>query len=394
MFLCGAAQIKMNVSHRCLAASFNNSIAGSAVQGLLDGESITSSQDVSGSIPGNLSNVLNDVPMDQDETQGLMHPEDFETLNRGEVSSAPPGIPIQKSCPEQVNDIIARYDEALWKAQGQNQNNVTMVKELSDSNEQLRSDIAELRHQMQNLIANTEKERSEHEKTMQDMQHNAEVRAKAMEAEHARALKEANAKLRSNLQQSHEYKSKRLVKHYEKEACDRERELSKCIDECTAELKRDQELMERKEASYQTKLEEMAKQINAIKADGTKKISPQPSARKTLGTLKKKAFEILPGTVNTKRGSAVPETGFSVNWDEKTLPPSNKHVHFGQCTSTPQHIPPIDLHDESEDIISGSSLNSSKPIPAKRSHRSIDCTYPEEVATTAITHVMASEFKN
>ena len=44
-------------------------------------------------------------------------------------------------------------------------------------------------------------------------------------------------------------------------------------------------------------------------------------------------------------------------------------------------------------FLSGSSLNSSKPIPAKRSHRSIDCTYPEEVATTAITHVMASEFK-
>ena len=164
--------LKMNVSRRCLAASFNNSIAGSAVQGLLDGESITSSQDVSGSIPGNLSNVLNDVPMDHDETQWLMHPEDFETLNRGEVSSAPLGIPIPQLCPKQVNDIIARYDEALREAQGQNQNNVTMVKELSGSNEQLRNDIAELKHQMQNLIANTEKERSEHEKAMKDMQHN------------------------------------------------------------------------------------------------------------------------------------------------------------------------------------------------------------------------------
>ena len=192
--MCGAAWIKMNVSRRCLAASFNNSIADSAVQGLLDGESITSSQDVSGSIPGNLSNVLKDVPMDQDETQGLMHPEDFETSNRGEVSSAPPGIPIPQSRPEQVNEIIARYDEALRKAQEQNKNNVTMVKELSNRNEQLRNDIAELKHQTQNLIANTEKERSKHEKAMEDMQHNAKERAKAMEAEHARALKEANAK--------------------------------------------------------------------------------------------------------------------------------------------------------------------------------------------------------
>ena len=86
--------------------------------------------------------------MDQDEAQGLMCPGDFETLNRGEVSSAPPGTPIPQSCPEQINDIIARYDEALQKAQGQNQNNVTMVKELSDSNEQLRNDKAELKHQM------------------------------------------------------------------------------------------------------------------------------------------------------------------------------------------------------------------------------------------------------
>ena len=57
----------------------------------------------------------------------------------------------------------------------------------------------------------------------------------------------------------------------------------------------------------------------------------------------------------------------------------------------------MDLHDESEDIISGSSLNSSKPIPAKRSNRSnMDCTYPEGVAAAAVNstlHVWTSEFK-
>ena len=92
------------------------SITGSAVQGLLDGENIKSSQDVSGSIPGNPSDVLNDVPMDQDETQGLMRPEDFETPNRGQNSPAPPGIPIPQTRSEQVNDIIARYDQALLEA--------------------------------------------------------------------------------------------------------------------------------------------------------------------------------------------------------------------------------------------------------------------------------------
>ena len=156
--------------------------------------------------------------MDQDEIQGLMCPEDFGTSNRGEVSSAPPGIPSPQTHPEQINDIIARYDQALWEAQEQNQNNVTMVKELTNCNEQLRNDIAELKNQVEWFIANTEKERMEHERALQDVRHEAEERSKAMEAEHAKALKEANTKLRSNLLQSHEYENQRLVKQYEKEA--------------------------------------------------------------------------------------------------------------------------------------------------------------------------------
>ena len=156
----------MNASCRRLAASFNNLITGSAVQSLLDGERINSNQDVSGSIPANPSDMLNDVSMDQDDTQGLMHPEDFATSNRGEVSFAPPGIPNPQTRSEQVNDIIARYDQALLEAHQQNQNNVTMVKELSDSNEQLRNDITGLKDQVRKLIANTEKERTEHERVL------------------------------------------------------------------------------------------------------------------------------------------------------------------------------------------------------------------------------------
>ena len=137
----------MHASRRRLAASFNNSIAGSAVQGLLDGESINSSQDVSGSIPGNPSNILGEVPMDEDatnETQGLMRPEDFETSNRVDAPSAPPGIQNPRTHPEQVNDIIATYNQALQEARQQNQNNVIMVQELSSSNEQLKKDVTEL----------------------------------------------------------------------------------------------------------------------------------------------------------------------------------------------------------------------------------------------------------
>ena len=74
---------------------------------------------------------------------------------------------------------------------------------------------------------------------LRDMQHNAEERAKAMEAEHAKALEEANIKLRSNLQQFHEYEKNRLVKEYEKEACDRKKEFKKHMDEYAATLKKD-----------------------------------------------------------------------------------------------------------------------------------------------------------
>ena len=376
---------KMNASHRHLAASFNNLIPGNAVQGLLDGESFSSTQDVSGLIPQNTTDLLNDVPMDQDGTQGLMHPEDFETSSRGEVSFAPPGISHQQTHPELVNSIIAKYDQALQEAREQNQNNVAMVNELSNSNEQLRNDISELKDQVQKLIANTEKERAGHEKALQDMCHNAEERAKTMEVDYAKALKEENLKLRSNLLQSHEHKSERLVKEYGKEAEHREKQFQK--------------LMEIKEASYQAKLEEMSKQIDAIKAERIRNVPtypPEPSARKSLGTMCKEVFKTLPGTVNTNRGSAVPSTGLSVNWDENTLTSSNKQVHFG-CTSTPRHTLPINLHDESEEIISGSSLDSSKPIPAPRKNKTnFDQTCPEGVAAAAFNstvHVMTSEFR-
>ena len=154
----------MNASRRRLAASFNNSIPGSAVQGLLDGESFNSTQNVSGSIPQNPSDLLNEIPMDQDESQGLMRPEDFETSSRGESSFAPPGISHQQTHPELVNSIIAKYDQALQEAWEQNQNNVAMVNELSNSNEQLRNDISGLKDQIQKLIANNQKERAKHEK--------------------------------------------------------------------------------------------------------------------------------------------------------------------------------------------------------------------------------------
>ena len=96
-------------------------------------------------------------------------------------------------------------------------------------------------------------------------------------------------------------------------------------------------------ACYQSKLDEMARQINVIKTETSKKLHcpPQPSARKSLGTLRKEVFETVPGTVNTNRGGAVPSTGLSVNWDDNTLPPPRQTsslwamvINTKTCTTT------------------------------------------------------------
>ena len=70
------------------------------------------------------------------------------------------------------------------------------------------------------------------------------------------------------------------------------------MDEYAATLRKDQELMEIKEASYEAKLNEMAKQIETIKAESTKQkvqCPPQPSARKSLGTLRRKCLKLSQG---------------------------------------------------------------------------------------------------
>ena len=188
-----------------------------------------------------------------------------------------------------------------------------------------------------------------------------------------KALEKANVELRTNLQLAHENENEQLVINYEIQYKQR-------IKEYEAQRRKDLQEAELKEACYQSKLDEMARQIEAIKAETSKKVycPPQPSARKSLGTLRKEVFETVPGTVNVNRGSAVPSTGLSVNWDDNTLPPPSKQVHFGQWSSTPRHTL---LHDESDDIISCSVVSASKPIPAPRVNRSIDHT---EVAAATL----------
>ena len=84
---------------------------------------------------------------------------------------------------------------------------------------------------------------------------------------------------------------------------------------------------EREQAIYQSRLNDMAKEIAAIKTEkaAKQKSLPQPVKYKNLSTLRQEVVNTLPGTVNLNRGGAVPPTGVSINGGILTLHhPTNK----------------------------------------------------------------------
>ena len=144
---------------------------------------------------------------------------------------------------------------------------------------------------------------------------------------------------------------------------------------------------EREQAMYQSRLNDMAKEIAAIKTEkaAKQKSLPQPVKYKDLGTLCQEVVNTLPGTVNVNRGGAVAPTGVSINWGDSTIAPPNKQVHFGQRSSTPRR--PMNFHDVSnETITSGTAKHS----------QFTDVQHPEQVATAAVNstvHAVASELR-
>ena len=160
-----------------------------------------------------------------------------------------------------------------------------------------------------------------------------------------------------------------------------------------SDLKHKQEM---EQAKYQSRLNDMAKEIAAIKKEkaAKQKSLPQVAKYKDLGTLHQEVFNTLPGTVNVNRGGAIPPTGTSVNWGDSTIAPPNKQVHFGQRSSTPRR--PLNFQDGPNETITseiGQAVNS-EPI-AKHSQFT-EVQHPEEVATAAVNstvHVMASELR-
>ena len=151
---------------------------------------------------------------------------------------------------------------------------------------------------------------------------------------------------------------------------------------------------EREQAMYQSRLNDMAKEIAAIKTEkaAKQKSLPQPAKYKDLSVhYSQEVVNTLPGTVNVNRGGTVPPTGVSINWGDSTIAPPNKQVHFGQRSSTPRRS--MNFQDVSHDTITSGTDG---PVNTARHSQFTDVQHPEEVATAAVNstvHAVASELR-
>ena len=172
----------MNMSGRRtsrLAASFNATLAGSQVQGLLDGASISSNEGVSGIVPQGPDQLLDDVTthssgMDHDDGQGPVRPEDLDHPHNIGTTNHPPGIPNPAVNYAELTQTAERYRQLLEQAQTQNLQNVQTIQALTANQNTMEAQMLTMQQNIQQLI-NT---------------------ANAKEAEHARILEETENRVR------------------------------------------------------------------------------------------------------------------------------------------------------------------------------------------------------
>ena len=177
----------MNMSGRRtsrLAASFNATLAGSQVQGLLDGASISSNEGVSGIVPQGVDQLLDDVTthssgMDHDDGQGPVHPEDLDHLHNTGTPNHPPGIPNPAVNYAELTESAERYKQLLEQAQMQNLQNVQTIQALTANQNIMEAQMLTMQQNIQQLI-NT---------------------ANAKEAEHARVLEETENRARQEIEE-------------------------------------------------------------------------------------------------------------------------------------------------------------------------------------------------
>ena len=150
----------MNMSGRRtsrLAASFNATLAGSQVQGLLDGASISSNEGVSGIVPQGADQLLDDVTthsseMDHDDGQGPVHPEDLDHLHNTGTPNHPPGIPNPAVNYAELTQTAERYKQLLEQAQMQNLQNVQKIQALTANQNTMEAQMLTMQQNIQQLI--------------------------------------------------------------------------------------------------------------------------------------------------------------------------------------------------------------------------------------------------
>ena len=152
--------MSMNISGRhtsCLAASFNATLAGSQVQALLDGASMSSNEGVSGVVPQGPDQLLDDVTthssgMDQDDSQGPVRPEDLDHPQNISTPSHPPGISNPAVNYAELIQTAERYKQLLEQAQTQNLQNVQTIQALTANQNTMEAQMLTMQQNIQQLI--------------------------------------------------------------------------------------------------------------------------------------------------------------------------------------------------------------------------------------------------
>ena len=450
--------MSMNMSGRHtsrLAASFNATLAGSQVQGLLDGASISSNEGVSGIVPQGADQLLDDVTthssgMDHDDGQGPVHPEDLDHPHNTGTPNHPPGIPNPAVNYAELTQTAERYKQLLEQAQMQNLQNVQTIQALTANQNTTEAQMLTMQQNIQQLINTANAKEAEHARVLEETENRVhqeieerirqeaeannpvdpdeqailEAEQKAAEEAAAMVQQQAEAEAKCKAEEEIQWKAAEKAKHdaevAEQEAATRykaekakrkvaekakqeaeennkkavETAKRKAVEEAETQFKHQLEnevrrhrkdfndlKQEREQAMCQSRLNDMAKEIAAIKTEkaAKQKSLPQPVKYKDLGTLCQEVVNTLPGTVNVNRGGAVPPTGVSINWGDSTIAPPNKKVHFGQRSSTPRR--PMNFPDVSNETIT-SGIDG--PVNTAKHSQFTDVQHPEEVATAAV----------
>ena len=398
-----------------LAASFNAVLAGSQVQGLLDGASISSNEGVSGIVPQGADQLLDDVTthssgMDHGDGQGPVHPEDLDHPHNTGTPNHPLGIPNPAVNYAELTQTAERYKQLLEQARMQNLQNVQTIQALTANQNTMEAQMLTMQQNIQQLINTANAKEAEHARVLEETENRvhqeiaehicqqaeannlvdpdeqAILDAEQKAAEEAAAMVQQQAEVEAKCKAKHDAevaeqeaatcykaeKEKRKAAEKAKQEAEENNKKAvetakrKAVEEAETQFKHQLEnevrrhrkdfndlkqKQEREQAMYQSRLNDMAKEIAAIKTEkaAKQKSLPQPVKYKDLGTLRQEVVNTLPGTVNVNRGGAVPPTGVSINWGDSTIAPPNKQVHFGQRSSTPRR--PMNFPDVSNETV-------------------------------------------